>query len=176
MHDAPRSGLAGMHRMLPLRVSWMRCLRMSSMRHAALMSVALVFPAAPCTPSEPAAVEMDEAFAVYGPGIFPAITRMEVCGAFRAMVVYWAGTDMLFVDEVAPALNESTMAVRRGLSIREFNHYEDSNTIKSLSCRISRGNLRVSGKAADGHSSGTYAFQIVLDTASWKYTYSDTRK
>jgi len=126
--------------------------------------------------AQPASVEMDEALAKYGPGIFPAVTRMEVCGRFRVLVVHWAGTDMLFVDEVEPALNESTLAVKRGFSIREFNSYEQSTTIRELSCDLqSSRSLRVAGKAHSDHSERDYSFVLEMDPASGKYKYSDTQ-
>ena len=140
------------------------------------MSAALLIAAVPCQASESASVEMDESVAVYGPGIFPAITRMEICGSFRVMIVYWAGTDMLFVDETQPSEDQSTAAGKRGFSIREFNYYEDSNSIVELSCKNARHGLLIKGKATSGHTSQTYSFRIVMDTESGRYKYSDTQR
>src|SRR5687768_12533878 len=75
---------------------------------AVLALSVLSMTAPPALAGQQASVEMEEALAKYGPGVFPAVTRMEVCGFFRVMVVYWAGTDMLFVDEIQPSQGEST--------------------------------------------------------------------
>ncbi len=146
------------------------------MRHVMLVSAAFLVAAPPIQSSESASVAMDEAIAVYGPGIFPAITRMEICDNFRVMIVYWAGTDMLFVDETSPSEGQSTMAVKRGFSISQFNYYEDSNSIKELSCKKSKAVLRITGKATSGHTSETYSFRITMDTLSGAYKYSDTQR
>ena len=146
------------------------------MRGIPLTSAALLVAAVPCQASESASVKMDEAVAAYGPGIFPAITQMEFCGRFRVMIVYWAGTDMLFVDLTQPSDGQSTLAVKRGFSIREFNYYEDSNNITQLSCKNARDRLYINGRATSGHTSRTYSFRIVMDTKSGKYKYSDTQR
>jgi hypothetical protein len=147
------------------------------MRQVVLALSVLSITAPPALAGQPASVEMEEAFAKYGPGVFSAVTRMEVCGFFRVMVVYWAGTDMLFVDEIQPSQGESTMSVKRGFSIREFNYYEDSNSITELSCRTpSFAILRITGKVESGHTNMTYSFRIDMDTSTGNYKYSDTQR
>ena len=112
----------------------------------------------------------------YGPDIFPGITRMEVCGSFRVMVVYGNGTDNLYVDEQEFSSNQVTMVIKRGFSFIEFNAYEASNSITQLSCENAKDGLHIHGKATSGHSCQTYSFWIVMNTKSGEYKYSDTQR
>src|SRR5262245_14631740 len=52
--------------------------------------------------AQTARVAFEDSVAVYGPEIFPALTQLRLCGNFRVLVAYVNGTDLLFVDEVAP--------------------------------------------------------------------------
>ena len=135
----------------------------------AMLAAAAVFP------DERAAVEFDEAVAVYGPGIFPAITQLVRCGDYRVLVVYAAGTDLLFLDKLVPADNESTLAATDGLSFEELNYYEASNQIESVSCKeAGPRELRITGSALDGQADKRFEFSIVVDTGKRSYAYSDT--
>ncbi|HEX5048668.1 MAG TPA: hypothetical protein VFX89_16270 [Gammaproteobacteria bacterium] len=121
---------------------------------------------------EKASFQFEEAFALYGPGIFPAITQVARCGDYRVLVVYGNGTDMLFLDKLVRVDNESTFAATDGFSFREFNFYEDSNQIESVSCKeAGPGELRIVGRAYSFHSEKHYDFSIVMDTARQSYTF-----
>src|ERR1044071_1618534 len=104
-----------------------------------------------------------EAVAADGPGVFPAITQLVRCGDYRVLVVYAAGTDLLFLDKLVLANNESTMAATDGLSFAELNQYEASNQIESVSCAESgRGELRITGRVIDGQDDKHFQFSIVV--------------
>lgn len=125
---------------------------------------------------EEANIAFEEAVAVYSPGLFPAIIKIARCGDYRILVVYGNGTDMLFMDKLAPARNESTLAAEDGISFREFNAYEQSSQIEDVSCKlISPARLRITGKAHSFHSEKSFRFTIVVDTAKRSYTYDDTQ-
>jgi hypothetical protein len=114
----------------------------------------------------------DEAIAVYGPGIYPAITQVARCGDYRVLVAYGNGTDMLFLDKVVRVDNESTFAATDGFSFKDFNSYEDSNEIESVSCEeTAPGRLRIVGRAYSFHSNKRYKFSIVMDAVKHTYTF-----
>jgi hypothetical protein len=124
---------------------------------------------------EEASIAFDEAVAVYGPGIFPAITKLVTCGDYRVFVVYGNGTDMLFADKIVPASNESTYAAEDGISFAEFNFYEQSVSIRKVSCKLlGPTKYRVVGKVVSGHADRSFGFTIVVDAAARTYTYKDT--
>jgi hypothetical protein len=138
---------------------------------AAAVCVVLVAPAS--FADEEARVDFEEAVAVYGPGIFPAITQLVRCGDYRVLIVYAAGTDLLFMDRLVLANNESTMAATDGLSFAELNYYEASNQIETVSCaEPARGELRITGRAVDGQDDTRFEFSIVVDTVKHSYVYS----
>ena len=122
---------------------------------------------------EEAAVDFEEAVAVYGPGIFPAITQLVRCGDYRMLVVHAAGTDLLFMDKLVRVNNESTFAATDGLSFAELNYYEESNEIESVACAESGpGELRITGRAIDFQEDKRFRFSIVVDTVKHSYAYS----
>ncbi|HEX5045551.1 MAG TPA: hypothetical protein VFX89_00390 [Gammaproteobacteria bacterium] len=139
------------------------------------VSACAVLGASAVLADDKAAVEFEEAVAVYGPGIFPAITRLVRCGDYRVLVVYAAGTDLLFLDKLVPADNESTLAATDGLSFAELNYYEASNRIERVSCEKSGPReLRIAGSAFDGQENERFEFSIVVDTVERSYTYART--
>lgn len=122
-----------------------------------------------------ASVEFRESVAVYGPEIFPALTRLQRCGNFRVLVAYVNGTDLLFVDEVVPIEGGSTNRVARSFGFVEFNYYEASRSIEQLACREQDAeSLEISGSGHDGHDNEDFEFTILLDTRTGEYEYSDT--
>ena len=132
---------------------------------------------APCSLArEEASIDFQEAVAKYGPGLFPAITRLTRCGDYRVFVVYGNGTDMLFMDKLVATQNESTFAAEDGMSFEEFNSYEESTTIRDVSCGlVGPTKLRIVGKAHSFHSDKSFRFTIVVDTARRSHTYADTQ-
>ena len=119
-----------------------------------------------------ASVAFEDSYAVYGPNIFPAVTGMRYCEPYRVLIAYINGTDMLFVDRLELANNQSTLRVTRGVSIREFNFYEQSAEILSISCLIDRDELlRVSGRAHSFHANRDFEFSISFGKDTEDYTY-----
>jgi hypothetical protein len=125
--------------------------------------------------AQTARVAFEESVAVYGPEIFPALTRLRLCGNFRVLVAYVNGTDLLFVDEVAPIEGGSTNRVAKSFGFVEFNHYEASNSITDIACQ-KRGaeSLEISGRGHDGHENKGFEFKVLLNTRTGEYQYSDT--
>ena len=122
-----------------------------------------------------ASVAFDESLAVYGPGIFPAVTRLQICEPYRVLVAYLNGTDMLFVDEMVRSRNQSTYEVSNGISVREFNYYEASAEIEKVSCRIDgEGSLEVFGQAHSFHADRDYTFDMKFSGALDSYSYSES--
>jgi uncharacterized protein (TIGR02246 family) len=120
-------------------------------------------------------VEFEESVAVYGPGIFPALTQLRLCGDFRVLVAYVNGTDLLFVDEVTPIEGGSTNRVAKSFGFVEFNHYEASTSITGLACREgSAESLEITGTGHDGHENKDFEFRVLLNTRTGEYEYSDT--
>jgi len=141
------------------------------MRPLLVASLAVSVPAV----SQTARVGFNESVAVYGPEIFPGLTHLHQCGEFRALVAYVNGTDMLFVDEVAPADGDSTLRVVKSFSFVEFNHYEASRSISEVSClRRDALTLEVTGSGDDGHSNSKFEFMIMLNVSTGEYEYSDS--
>lgn len=143
------------------------------MRSSTFVCVLLAVPA--LAVGQTAVVEFENSVAVYGPGIFPAITQVRQCGNFRVLVAYVNGTDLLFVDEIAPAENDSTLRVTRNFGFVEFNQYEASRSIRTIACKEpAPGSLQITGSGNDGHDNRNYEFDIMLNTTSGAYRYSDT--
>jgi hypothetical protein len=125
--------------------------------------------------AQPARVAFEESVAVYGREIFPALTQLHLCGDFRLLVAYVNGTDLLFVDEVAPIEDGSTTRVTKSFGFIEFNHYEASRSIKSVACRNhDAGSLEITGSGHDGHENEDFEFAVLLNTQTGEYQYSDT--
>ena len=124
---------------------------------------------------EDAHIGFEEAVAVYGPGLYPAITKLIRCGDYRVFVVYGNGTDMLFMDRLVPVRNESTFAAADGTSFREFNSYEQSSQIEDVSCQLlGPARLQITGQAHSFHTKKTFRFTLLVDAAKRSYTYEDT--
>lgn len=125
--------------------------------------------------SQTARVGFDESVAIYGPEIFPALAKLQLCGDFRVLVAYINGTELLFVDEVAPAERGSTLRVVRSFGFSEFNHYEASRSISEVSCqRRDATTLEISGSGNDGHSDRDFEFTISLDAETGEYENSES--
>ena len=125
---------------------------------------------------EEARIGFEEAVAVYGPGLYPAITKLARCGDYRVFVVYGNGTDMLFMDRLVPVQNESTFAAEDGMSFSEFNSYEQSIQIKEVSCQLlGLARLRITGRAHSFHTEKSFRFTLVVDVAKRSHTYEDTQ-
>lgn len=124
---------------------------------------------------EEASISFHEAIAEYGPGLFPAMTQLARCGDFRVFVVYGNGTDMLFMDRLVPAANESTFAAVDGMSFAEFNTYEESRTVETLTCKLlEAGKLQIAGQAHSSHDDKSFRFTFVVDTVNRSYEYQET--
>jgi hypothetical protein len=125
--------------------------------------------------AQTASVAFEESVAVYGPEIFPALTQLHLCGNFRVLVAYVNGTDLLFVDEVAPIEGGSTKRVVRSFGFVEFNHYEASSSITDLACqKRSAESLEIIGSGHNGHEDEDFDFRVLLDARTGEYEYSDT--
>jgi hypothetical protein len=125
--------------------------------------------------AQTARVAFEESVAVYGPEIFPALTQLHLCGNFRVLVAYVNGTDLLFVDEVAPIEDGSTNRVAKSFGFIEFNHYEASSSIANLACqKLDAESLEISGSGHDGHENKDFEFKVLLNTRTGEYEYSDT--
>lgn len=97
---------------------------------------------------------------------------MRYCEPYRVLVAYINGTDMLFIDELAPANNQSTLQVLRGMSVREFNVYEQSAEILRISCRIgSDDTLQVTGLAHSFHTDRDFEFSITVEGGLGSYEF-----
>jgi hypothetical protein len=119
-----------------------------------------------------ASVAFRDSYAVYGPDIYPAVTQVQYCKPYRVLVAYLNGTDMLFIDELGLSKNESTFQISRGVSIREFNFYEQSAEIQRITCRIANGEaLQVSGRAHSFHSNRDFEFSITFEQGLGGYKY-----
>ena len=122
-----------------------------------------------------ATAELDDGRAVYGPGIFPAITRIQTCENYGVLVAYLHGTDMVFVDEVRPALNGSTLEAVRGFSFLELNAYHASASIERVECELEAPeSLNVSGFGYSFHGETEFAFTISLSLRNGSYHYRDS--
>ena len=111
-----------------------------------LCSASLAMPSALL--GQVASVAFEDSVAVYGPDIYPAVTRIRYCEPYRVLVAYINGTDMLFVDELELAENQSTFQILRGVSVIEFNAYEQSAEIRRVTCAVRDGKtLQVTGLA-----------------------------
>jgi hypothetical protein len=125
---------------------------------------------------EEARIGFEEAVAVYGPGLYPAITKLARCEDYRVFVVHGNGTDMLFMDRLVPVQNESTFAAEDGMSFSEFNSYEESIQIKDVSCQLlGPARLQITGQAHSFHTEKTFRFTLVVDVAKRSHTYQDTQ-
>ena len=125
---------------------------------------------------EEAHIGFEEAVAVYGPGLYPAITKLVRCGDYRVFVVYANGTDMLFMDRLVPVQNESTFAAEGGMSFSEFNSYEESSQIEDVSCQLLEpARLQITGQAHSFHTGKALRFTLIVDVAKRSYTYADTQ-
>lgn len=125
--------------------------------------------------AQTASVEFEESRAVYGPGIFPALTHVRLCGDFRVLVAYVNGTALLFVDEVGLAEGASTYRVTKSFGFIEFNHYEASRSIMDIACQKRDGeSLEITGTGNDGHDNEDFDFKVLLNTRTGDYQYSDT--
>ena len=121
-------------------------------------------------------VELNEGLAVYGSGIYPAITKVSVCGEYRVLVAYLHGTDMLFLDRISPVLNGSTYQASEGYSFKEFNFYHASFFIENIKCTIEfDGSLKIYGEASSGHSDEHFIFTILMDLQTRTYEYADSQ-
>ena len=91
------------------------------------------------------------------------------------MVAYINGTDMLFIDELELTNNQSTFQILRGVSVREFNFYEQSAQIRRVTCRVSNGEtLEVSGLAHSFHSNRDFEFSIEFEEGLGGYDFEGT--
>jgi hypothetical protein len=125
--------------------------------------------------AQTARVAFEESRAVYGPEIFPALTHVHLCGDFRVLVAYVNGTDLLFIDEVVPAEGGSTHRVAKSFGFIEFNHYEASRSITDVACqKRDAESLEISGSGHDGHDNKDFDFNVLLNTRTGEYQYSDT--
>ena len=125
--------------------------------------------------AQTARVAFEESVAVYGPEIFPALTQLHLCGNLRVLVAYVNGTDLLFVDEVAPIEGGSTNRVAKSFGFIEFNHYEASRSITDLACqKRDAESLEISGSGHDGHEDKDFEFKVLLNTRTGEYEYADT--
>lgn len=120
-------------------------------------------------------VAFEDSVAVYGPGIFPALTQLRACGNFRVLVAYVNGTDLLFVDEVEPTAGGSTNRVTKSFGFVEFNHYEASSSIAEVACQLRDAeSLEIVGRGHDGHENKDFEFKVLLNTRTGEYGYSDS--
>lgn len=143
---------------------------------ASLVLLGAVVPASAVLAREEARIEFEEAVAVYGPGLYPAITKLARCGDYRVFVVYGNGTDMLFMDRLVPVQNESTYAAEDGMSFSEFNTYEDSTQIEAVACHLlAPTKVKITGRAHSFHSERTFRFTLTVDVAKRSHTYEDTQ-
>ena len=89
------------------------------------------------------------------------------------LVVWAAGTDMLFLDRLEPRDNGSTYSAEDGVSFSEFNYYESDNELKEISCKLLEHIVEISGMGFDFHREARFVFSISLDTTSKTYKYHD---
>lgn len=117
-----------------------------------------------------------DSFIPYGPGLFSAATNLTRCGDYRVFVVYANGTDNLFMDRIVPTANESSLVAKDGMPFAEFNHYEASTEIESVTCKVlGRDRLQITGQAHSFHTDKSFRFAIDIDAAKRCYTYEDTQ-
>jgi hypothetical protein len=78
---------------------------------------------------------------------------------------------MPFLDRLGTSKDDqSTDVTAEGMSFREFNAYEASNTIERVSCAVTTpGGVRVVGSAYGHAADSRYRFRIDYDAARKAY-------
>jgi hypothetical protein len=125
-----------------------------------------------CTESAPC---HPHSFLEFGPWVLEHPKFVTHCDDYQVLVVSANGTDMLFLDETAHPRIGKDQLVEHGMSFGEFNFYEASYQIETVSCKvIGPDKVQVSG-AASSDDNSNFRFVIVVDTAQRSYTYRDTQ-